>query len=156
MTTNLVEANRLARDLMDHYGLQDWRLEWGNAKNQFGVCYYIRRILRFSRPLTKARSLDEFRNTVLHEIAHALVGHDHGHDRVWRAMFISMGGNGKRLSGGVPTEVTRAMSNYILRCAVTGRELGTRQRRTMAAIDRLICKCHREQVLWEENTQKTL
>lgn len=36
-------------------------------------------------------------NTVLHEIAHAIVGAKHHHDSVWRIQHIKMGGNGQRL-----------------------------------------------------------
>jgi hypothetical protein len=38
----------------------------------------------------------EVRNTILHEIAHALVGPSHGHDGVWRAPARLMGCNGSR------------------------------------------------------------
>lgn len=36
------------------------------------------------------------RDTWLHEIAHALVGPDHGHDEVWRTKALAIGCDGKR------------------------------------------------------------
>ena len=39
---------------------------------------------------------DHVIDTLLHEIAHALVGHKHGHDAVWRRKALQIGCNGKR------------------------------------------------------------
>lgn len=40
-------------------------------------------------------------NTVLHEIAHAMVGNKHHHDRVWRDCAQRIGCNGNRLATGI-------------------------------------------------------
>jgi predicted SprT family Zn-dependent metalloprotease len=37
--------------------------------------------------------------TVRHEIAHLLVGKGHGHGRVWRAICLAIGGDGRRCHG---------------------------------------------------------
>ena len=42
--------------------------------------------------------IDEFVETMLHEIAHAITGR--GHDPVWKAMYIMIGGNGTVTTGG--------------------------------------------------------
>lgn len=41
---------------------------------------------------------ERIKTTVLHEIAHAIVGHAHGHDRVWVNCCKSIGGDGERLA----------------------------------------------------------
>lgn len=41
-------------------------------------------------------SPDKIRITILHEITHAIVGLDHGHDAVWKAVNLRLGGDGKR------------------------------------------------------------
>ena len=41
---------------------------------------------------------DRIKTTVLHEIAHAIVGYEHGHDRVWVNCCKSIGGDGERLA----------------------------------------------------------
>jgi Zn finger protein HypA/HybF involved in hydrogenase expression len=46
--------------------------------------------------MTLLNSEQEVKNTLLHEIAHALVGPHHGHDRVWRAKALELGCNGSR------------------------------------------------------------
>lgn len=40
---------------------------------------------------------DAIKSIVLHEIAHAIVGNCHNHDKVWKECCINLGGNGKRL-----------------------------------------------------------
>jgi hypothetical protein len=43
------------------------------------------------------------RDTVLHEVAHALAGPQHGHDRVWRSIAVRIGCSGERcVSPGSP------------------------------------------------------
>ena len=53
-------------------------------------------MLSFSRNLIARRSPVEMRNTLLHEIAHALAGPSHGHDRTWRAHALRIGCDGQR------------------------------------------------------------
>lgn len=40
--------------------------------------------------------VDTIKSIVLHEIAHAIVGNNHNHDKVWKDCCINLGGNGKR------------------------------------------------------------
>jgi hypothetical protein len=93
---DLAEARRLAAELMTEHGLKDWRLAFDNARARFGFCRPARREIGLSRHLTLLSSEDEVRNTLLHEIAHALVGPQHGHDDVWRARALAIGCDGTR------------------------------------------------------------
>jgi len=97
---NLQEAEGLAAELMDQHGLLDdgWYFDWDRARRRFGCCNYTRKRISLSSPLTKIREPDKVRNTILHEIAHALVGRGHGHDDVWRSKAIEIGCNGERCS----------------------------------------------------------
>jgi hypothetical protein len=101
-------AAALARRLMDVHGLTGWSIAFDNAKTRAGVCRPDRKQLGLSRPLTRLHDDDEVRDTVLHEIAHALVGARHGHDEVWRAKALQIGCSGSRcissLNGAVPAD----------------------------------------------------
>jgi predicted SprT family Zn-dependent metalloprotease len=44
---------------------------------------------------------DKIKDTVLHEIAHAIVGGEHGHDRVWKDCAQRIGSTGSRLATGI-------------------------------------------------------
>jgi predicted SprT family Zn-dependent metalloprotease len=81
----------MATALMRQHGLHDWQLVWDRAKTRAGVCRPGARQIGLSRVLTELHSEAEVRDTVLHEIAHALVGVQHGHDAVWRATARAIG-----------------------------------------------------------------
>jgi len=95
---NLQEAKDLAISLMEKHGLIDkrWYFEFDNAKRRFGVCNYRYNKIGLSRHLTELNDIEQVRDTILHEIAHALVGFNHGHDWVWKQKALEIGCNGNR------------------------------------------------------------
>ena len=90
------KAEKLARRLMDKHGLSHWEFRFDNAKRRAGCCWHVLKRISLSRNLIRIRSDDNIKNTILHEIAHALVGPGHGHDEVWRRKAIEIGCDGKR------------------------------------------------------------
>lgn len=93
---DLIDAHRLATGLVSDHGLEDWTVELDNAKRRAGVCRPQRRVIGLSAPLTRLHDEAEVRETILHEIAHALVGPHHAHDAVWRAKAVEIGCSGAR------------------------------------------------------------
>lgn len=87
------EAHDKAVWLMQHYGLASsgWSFEWDNAKRRFGCCNHWRRVISLSKPMTQLNNEEHVTDTVLHEIAHALVGPSHGHDKEWKAKAKEIG-----------------------------------------------------------------
>lgn len=81
---------------MARHGLTGWRLVFDNAKTRAGVCRFDRKEIGLSRPLISLYEVEQVTETVLHEIAHALAGPRHGHDRVWRATARRIGCSGRR------------------------------------------------------------
>jgi len=105
----LAEGRRLLRD----HGLDDWTIVAVLAKTRAGVCRFGRRQIGLSAPITALHSEQEVLDTILHEIAHALVGPQHGHDRVWRAKAREIGCSGERC---VSSEAPRVPGDWIGRC----------------------------------------
>ena len=103
----------MAEGLLREHGLTGWRVELDNAKRRAGVCRFGDRVIGLSAPLTELHSEDEVRDTVLHEIAHALVGPAHGHDRVWRATAMRIGCSGRRC---VDTDSPRVTGSWVGVC----------------------------------------
>ena len=105
----------MARELIKEHGLTGWRFEWDNATSRLGLCSYAKRTIQLSRKPTFHRPESDVRLTILHEIAHALVGGRNGHNDVWRAKCYSIGGDGKRC-GAVPQEAVAQIAPWVLIC----------------------------------------
>lgn len=86
----------MGRRLMDEHGLEDWQLVFDRAKKRAGICRSSERTIGLSAPLTVLHTPDQVRDTVLHEIAHALVGPRHGHGPTWQAMAQRLGASPER------------------------------------------------------------
>jgi hypothetical protein len=120
----LDEAGRLAARLMHEHGLRDWTFAFDNAKTRAGVCRPARRQLGLSRPLTALHPPEQVRDTILHEIAHALVGPRHGHDAVWRAKATQIGCSATRC---VPEGTARVEGAWVGACSAGHRFTRHRQ-----------------------------
>ena len=94
------DARELARDLMRRHGLAGagWRFEFDHARRRFGCCHYGRKLITLSRPLTLLNGEAEVRDTLLHEIAHALT-EGAGHGPRWRAKCRELGAKPVRCYG---------------------------------------------------------
>ena len=84
------------REIVDEHGLADWTIEVDNSPSRAGACLYNKRVLTFSKHFLTNIDIpfDGIKTIVLHEVAHALVGAQHGHDGVWRAKAIEIGSDG--------------------------------------------------------------
>jgi predicted SprT family Zn-dependent metalloprotease len=97
---------------MAQHGLTSWVLVFDNAKMRKGQTRFVKRQISLSAPLTEANPIEQVRNTILHEIAHVLVGPNHGHDNIWRSKAISIGCNGQTCT----STVNRLPGRYLLKC----------------------------------------
>lgn len=95
---NIADAHILAEDLMKTHGLYDkgWRFGFFRSKKAFGRCLYRERKILLSSEFAMINDERHIRDTILHEIAHALVGSSHGHDEVWQDKARQIGCDGKR------------------------------------------------------------
>lgn len=76
MVTNQA-ALRFMRRMMDEHGLNDWNPQLLPMPGKvWGLCKYDAKLICVSQPFLKRASFEEFRQVVLHEIAHEL-------DRRW-------------------------------------------------------------------------
>lgn len=137
---SLDQAQALALELMDQHGLLDngWRFRWSNAKRAMGSASIRKspssrtgsatevKTLALSRFLVKLNPASEVRDTILHEIAHALAGIEHGHDHVWKAACRKIGAEPKRLAS---EEVRFIQPRYAIRCLSCDQVVGERHRR---------------------------
>lgn len=72
----------LAQLKMHEHGLHDWTFHWDKRVGRLGCCLFRQKRISMSAPLALANSDEEAVDTLMHEIAHALVGKaDHGPER---------------------------------------------------------------------------
>lgn len=93
-TMTIPQIHDKALELMDKHNLLDcgWHFDFDNAKRRFGQCDFDRKRITLSKfTIEHVSSDDDIIDTILHEIAHAIVGIGHGHDRVWKAKAREIG-----------------------------------------------------------------
>lgn len=93
---------QLAEELMTQHGLiaRGWRFELDGAKRRLGCCHRDSMVISVSKHLSALNGPEIIRNTMLHEIAHALAGPGAGHGRKWQSLAISIGCDGQRCYSG--------------------------------------------------------
>jgi len=71
--------------------LQNWTLVQNKRKTALGVANFRKKTIEISSVLSICVSLEEMKDTVLHEIAHVLAGLQAGHGPKWRAACRKIG-----------------------------------------------------------------
>lgn len=79
------------------YGLDEWSVGFSKRKRVNGLCKYKKKVVELSYALVNKAEAEEINNTILHEIAHAIVGPRQKHNKIWQTKFLEIGGDGKRL-----------------------------------------------------------
>ena len=143
---NLYVARDLARTLMARHGLTGWAFRFDHARRRFGSCSTVRKRITLSRPLTLLNEEAEVRDTILHEIAHALAPGD-GHGRAWKAACVRVGAKPVRCY----TEATvvsppRRAAPYQVGCP----RCGWWQDRHRLTREKLVCRGCRTGVVFRE------
>ena len=92
----LGEVRGLALSIMAEHGLAGWSFDYDRARRRKGSCTHRKKLITLSEPFVLLNDNDAIRLTILHEIAHALVGPGHGHDAVWKAKCLEVGAQPRR------------------------------------------------------------
>jgi predicted SprT family Zn-dependent metalloprotease len=125
----LAWVRELAVRLMAEHGLAGWEFGFNANVRRAGVCKYSTRTrpgrIELSRHFAAANLEAEVRDTILHEIAHALVGPDHGHDAAWRATCAEVGARPERCYG---EHVRMPRGRWRATCAGCNREYDRHRR----------------------------
>ena len=111
MTRPLGMAIDLATELIDAHGLVGWRIKLDHARRRAGQCDYTNKTISLSRLYVRHADTDHIRDTILHEIAHALVGPRHGHDAVWRQKAREIGCTATRCH-----DLSFARARWVMTC----------------------------------------
>ena len=85
----------LARELVGVHLPYGWRVDLDRATRRAGACYYTERRIVISALFIEDANKQQLTDVILHEIAHGLVGIDHGHDEVWAQTALEIGGSAR-------------------------------------------------------------
>ena len=111
MELNLVKI--LADKLLDEHGLieKGWRFSFDRAKRRAGSCKFSKKEITIAKAYAEQQERMEIKNTILHEIAHALVGSQHGHSQIWRKKAKEIGCDASRCH-----HIVFSKPKYVLTC----------------------------------------
>jgi SprT protein len=131
-------VERLARLLMRKHGLEakGWSFGFDNAKTRHGQCDYDRRRITISRHFSELNSMAVVKDTLLHEIAHGILGQPGiGHGREWRNIAVAIGARPVARKGAP----IKPASTYDLWCPECEAVVGGRYRRTKTKYRHIVC-----------------
>ncbi|MDJ1115510.1 SprT-like domain-containing protein [Microbacterium dauci] len=92
--TDLIDVRREAEELLAAHLDASWSFAFDNAKRRAGACDYHRKRITLSRYLSARYDDTTNRQTILHEIAHALAGPSAGHGAEWKRIARALGYTG--------------------------------------------------------------
>ena len=147
----LHQADRLIQDMMVrqkvYHGLADeWSATFDLAAGRAAICYFKEKLICLAVSYCMTAPEEELIDTVLHEVAHALVGPQHNHDRVWKLAARRIGCTAERC-----TAVTHTAGKWIGRCQCARPILRKRLTRGMRTTAR--CPVCRTKIVWSTNTE---
>lgn len=91
---DLIKAKHLAEELLRKHKLDiEWSFVFDTAKRRFGCCNYLKKQISLSEELTRLNEEYHVRDTILHEIAHALVPKGVHHGKEWKDVCVRIGAN---------------------------------------------------------------
>jgi predicted SprT family Zn-dependent metalloprotease len=92
----LTDVEALARRLMRRHGLARWEFGLNRSKRNLGLCRYTLQRIELSAHFVAGHDEPAIRDVILHEIAHALAGHEAAHGPLWRAICRAIGARPER------------------------------------------------------------
>jgi predicted SprT family Zn-dependent metalloprotease len=96
LALSLMAQHKLIKDFWLEPAGHSWTLRWTQSKRIFGTCCHREHVIEISKPLTELNLEADVKDTVLHEIAHALLGPGHGHGEEWKLLAMSIGAKPQR------------------------------------------------------------
>ena len=98
----LEQAKQMCESFMRHHGVYDYKFEFLQRRkkyNRAGQCDYKRKVISLQPTFVEKNYPVVIKWTILHEIAHAIAGRKHGHNKFWKRTAIALGDDGQRCYG---------------------------------------------------------
>ena len=127
----LEHAKETAIDFMEDFGLlsKGWTFTFSNKKRAYGTCHWGRKEISLSKYLVPHMSYKDIKDTILHEIAHAIDADKRGfsaHDKTWKSIAKSIGAD--PMASHEKADLPIESFNYYHECPVCGQQYGVYKR----------------------------
>lgn len=106
--------------LVKKHKLNDWNVGFIDSTRKFGSCNYTDRSITLSRRYVEINDWNRVKDTILHEIAHALTP-GHKHDEVWVKKCLEIGCDGQKYFSKENTIMPKG--RFLYQCVACGMEL---------------------------------
>ena len=130
-----------AQAKLEEHKLGDWEIGFDHSKRRAGVCFFCKKLISFSVHFLRKASKLEINDTLLHEIAHALVGPNNAHNEIWKKKAIEVGCTGK-----IYHEIQFCKPTWIKLCSN-----GCWEQECFRKKKHLICKFCKAKVIFKKN-----
>ncbi len=90
----ILEAKKMAVRLRNLHDLNHWNIRFAESDygcDILGTTFEMQELFEFSPKYFALNSKEFCKDTILHEIAHALAGYDAGHGKEWRKKCVEIG-----------------------------------------------------------------
>jgi predicted SprT family Zn-dependent metalloprotease len=111
---DLNNAEKLAKELIAEH-CPEYTFQFDNAKVRFGYCNWNKKIISLSKHLVLMNDEEQVKDTILHEIAHALTPKQR-HNSVWRAKAIEIGCDGNSCCDDKVVNIPKG--KYVYQCPI--------------------------------------
>jgi predicted SprT family Zn-dependent metalloprotease len=95
--------------MLEHLEDRQWSFGFDNGRRRAGLCSYSDKKITVSKYLSLVHDIDDVKQTILHEIAHALSGPKAGHGKKWLATAKKIGYRNETYTG---EEIAEAYAPY--------------------------------------------
>ena len=114
--------------ILDYYAQKHgvskpYHLEFTNATKTLGSWHESKRLFKISKKMIEHGGEEDVRNTIVHEVAHAIAGYQAGHGPIWKAKARELGYDFDRIDSYMPTP-TNNKKQAVYRGRVLNVELG--------------------------------
>lgn len=100
-------SNRMSRCLAQ---VKQKRYLWSDNRQFITVTFNN----NYIKACVENDGLSDLENTILHEVAHIIVGGEHHHDYIWKRKFLELGGDGNRTTNSEAYKISKKI--YLYEC----------------------------------------